>query len=108
MHSESLFYAPYCAGSQPVSVPLGGQPPAFDTLIAAKKLTAADFEQTEAEAVARVIRAGQPNFPTKDDIAALHGTGRDQVSARFGGGAEHRDPGAVALDLVRANWAGEE
>ncbi len=44
---------------------------AFDTLSAAKELQAAGFEQTQAEAVARAIRAGQGNLATKDDIGAL-------------------------------------
>ena len=44
---------------------------AFDTLSAAKELQAAGFEQTQAEAVARIIRAGQGDLATKDDAAAL-------------------------------------
>ena len=44
---------------------------AFDTLSAAKELQAAGFEQTQAEAVARIIRDGQGDLATKDDIAAL-------------------------------------
>ena len=44
---------------------------AFDTLSAAKELQSAGFEQIQAEAVARAIRAGQGNLATKDDIGAL-------------------------------------
>ena len=44
---------------------------AFDTLSAAKELQAAGFGQSQAEAVARIIRAGQGDLATKDDIAAL-------------------------------------
>ena len=44
---------------------------AFDTLSAAKELQAAGFEQTQAEAVARIIWDGQGDLATKDDIAAL-------------------------------------
>ncbi len=44
---------------------------AFDTLSAAKELQSAGFERTQAEAVARAIRAGQGNLATKDDIGAL-------------------------------------
>ncbi len=44
---------------------------AFDTLSAAKDLQSAGFERTQAEAVARAIRAGQGNLATKDDIGAL-------------------------------------
>ena len=44
---------------------------AFDTLSASKELQAAGFEQTQAEAVAKIVRAGQGDLATKDDIAAL-------------------------------------
>ena len=44
---------------------------AFDTLSASKELQAAGFEQNQAEAVAKIIRAGQGDLATKDDIAAL-------------------------------------
>ena len=44
---------------------------AFDTLSASKELQAAGFEQTQAEAVARIVRASQGDLATKDDIAAL-------------------------------------
>ena len=48
-----------------------GMAAAFDTLSAAKELQAAGFEQTQAEAVARILRDGQGDLATKDDIAAL-------------------------------------
>ncbi len=44
---------------------------AFDTLSAAKELQAAGFDQAQAEAVAKIIRAGQGDLATKDDIASL-------------------------------------
>ena len=44
---------------------------AFDTLSAAKELQAAGFEQAQAEAVAKIIRAGQGDLATKDDIGAV-------------------------------------
>ena len=44
---------------------------AFDTLSASKELQAAGFEQTQAEAVAKIVRAGQGDLATKDDIATL-------------------------------------
>ena len=44
---------------------------AFDTLSASKELQAAGFEQTQAEAVAKIVQAGQGDLATKDDIAAL-------------------------------------
>lgn len=50
---------------------------AFDTLSAAKELKAAGFEQTQAEAVARIIRARQGDLGIKYDIAAL----RTEVAA---------------------------
>ncbi len=37
----------------------------------AARLQAAGFEQTQAEAVARIIRDGQGDLATKGDIAAL-------------------------------------
>lgn len=45
---------------------------AFDTLTAAKELQAAGFEQTQAEAVAKIVRAGQGDLATKDDLAGVH------------------------------------
>ncbi|MCY3730560.1 MAG: hypothetical protein OXF98_04395 [Rhodospirillaceae bacterium] len=44
---------------------------AFDTLSAAKELQAAGFEQAQAEAVAKIMRAGQGDLATKDDIGAV-------------------------------------
>ena len=43
----------------------------FDTLSASKELQAAGFEQTQAEAVAKIVRAGQGDLASKDDIATL-------------------------------------
>ena len=67
---------------------------AFDTLSAAKELQAAGFEQNQAEAVARIIRAGQGDLATKEDIAAL----RTEL------GAQRAELGAIkwVLGLVAA------
>ncbi len=67
---------------------------AFDTLSASKELQAAGFEQTQAEAVAKIIRAGQGDLATKDDIAAL----RTEL------GAQRAELGAIkwVLGLVAA------
>ncbi len=67
---------------------------AFDTLSAAKELQAAGFEQPQAEAVARIVRAGQGDLATKDDIAAL----RTEM------GAQRAELGAIkwVLGLVAA------
>ena len=70
---------------------------AFDTLSASKELQAAGFEQTQAEAVAKIVRAGQGNpaaNATNDDIAAL----RTEL------GALRSDLGAIkwVLGLVAA------
>ena len=48
-------------------------PASFDTLSAAKELLAAGFDQTQtqAEAVAKIVRTCQGDLATKDDIAAL-------------------------------------
>lgn len=67
---------------------------AFDTLSASKELQAAGFEQNQAEAVAKIIRAGQGDLATKDDIAAL----RTEL------GAQRTELGAIkwVLGLVAA------
>ena len=44
---------------------------AFDTLAAARELEAAGMDRTQAEAVAGVVRAGQGELATKDDIRHL-------------------------------------
>lgn len=44
---------------------------AFDTLAAARELEAAGMDRTQAEAVAEVVRAGQGELTTKDDIRNL-------------------------------------
>ena len=44
---------------------------AFDTLAAARELEAAGMDRTQAEAVAGVVRAGQGEPATKDDIRNL-------------------------------------
>ena len=44
---------------------------AFDTLAAARELEAAGMDRTQAEAVAGVVRAGQGELATKDDIRNL-------------------------------------
>ena len=44
---------------------------AFDALSAAKELQAAGFERAQAEALARIVRAGQGDPAMKDDIASL-------------------------------------
>ncbi len=62
---------------------------AFDTLSASKELQAAGFEQNQAEAVAKIIRAGQGDLATKDDIAAL----RTEL------GAQHTELGALRTEL---------
>ena len=67
---------------------------AFDTLSAAKELQAAGFEQTQAEAVAKIVRAGQGDLASKDDMAAL----RTEL------GAQRAELGAIkwVLGLVAA------
>ena len=49
-----------------------GMAGAFDTLSAAKALQAASFEQTQAETVAKIIRADPGDLATKDDLAGVH------------------------------------
>ena len=56
---------------------------AFDTLSAAKELQAAGFEQSQADAVAGIIRAGQGDPATKDDLAGVH-TEMGTLRAEFG------------------------
>ena len=50
---------------------------AFDTSSAAKELQAAGLEQAHAEAIVRIIRAGQGDLGLKADVAAL----RTEVAA---------------------------
>ena len=71
-----------------------GMAAAFDTLSAAKELQAAGFEQTQAEAVAKIVRAGQGDLASKDDMAAL----RTEL------GAQRAELGAIkwVLGLVAA------
>ncbi len=76
---------------------------AFDTLSASKELQAAGFEQTQAEAVAKIVRAGQGDLATKDDIAALR-TELGALSTEFGGqrtelGAQRTELGAQRTEL---------
>ena len=78
-----------------------GMAAAFDTLSASKELQAAGFEQTQAEAVAKIVRAGQGDLATKDDIAAL----RTELAAlRTEFGAQRTELGAIkwVLGLVAA------
>ena len=67
---------------------------AFDTLGASKELQAAGFEQTQAEAVAKIVRAGQGDLATKDDIAAL----RTEL------GAQRTELGAQRTELGAIKW----
>ena len=67
---------------------------AFDTLSASKELQAAGFEQTQAEAVAKIVRAGQGDLATKNDIAAL----RTEL------GAQRADLGALRTELGAIKW----
>ena len=74
---------------------------AFDTLNASKELQAAGFEQNQAEAVAKIVRAGQGDLATKDDIAAL----RSELGALCTElGAQRSELGAIkwVLGLVAA------
>lgn len=43
----------------------------FDTLAAARALEAAKFSREQAEAIAQVIRHGQGELATKDDLAVF-------------------------------------
>lgn len=67
---------------------------AFDTLSAAKELQAAGFEQTQAEAVAKIIRAGQGDLATKDDLAGVH----TQM------GVPGKEIGALRAELGAIKW----
>lgn len=71
-----------------------GMAAAFDTLSAAKELQAAGFEQTQAEAVAKIVRAGQGNLATKDDLAGVH----TQM------GAMGKEIGALRAELGAIKW----
>ena len=74
---------------------------AFDTLRASKELQAAGFEQTQAEAVAKIVRAGQGDLATKDDIAALRtelGAQRTELSTL------HTELGAQRAELGAIKW----
>ena len=88
---------------------------AFDTLRASKELQAAGFEQTQAEAVAKIVRAGQGDLATKDDIAALRtelgalhtelGAQRTELGAlRTELGALHAEMGAQRAELGAIKW----
>ena len=84
-----------------VSVPLPAQwqynsrmAAAFDTLSAAKELEAAGFEQIQAEAVAKIVRAGQGDLATKDDLAGVH----TQM------GAMGKEIGALRAELGAIKW----
>ena len=68
---------------------------AFDTLSAAKELQAAGFDQAQAEAVARTVRAGQGDLATKDDVSAL----RTEM------GALGKDVSALPAELGAIKWA---
>ena len=63
---------------------------AFDTLSASKELQAAGFEQTQAEAVARIVRASQCHLAMKDDIPALR--------------AQRTEMGALRTELGTIKW----
>lgn len=43
----------------------------FDTLAAARELTEAGMDRQQAEAVAAVIRTGQGELATRDDVAGV-------------------------------------
>ena len=71
-----------------------GMAAAFDTLSASKELQAAGFEQNQAEAVARIVRAGQGDLATKDDIAAQ----RTEL------GALRTELAALRTELAAIKW----
>lgn len=72
-----------------------GMAAAFDTLSASKELQAAGFDQAQAEAVARTVRAGQGDLATKDDVSAL----RTEM------GALGKDVSALPAELGAIKWA---
>ena len=74
---------------------------AFDTLSAAKELEAAGFEQTQAEAVAKIVRAGQGDLATQDDITVV----RTEVGAvRTEVDAVRTEVSAVRTELGAMKW----
>ena len=79
-----------------------GMAAAFDTLSAAKELQAAGFDQAQAEAVARTVRAGQGDLATKDDVTAL----RTEMGA-LGKDVDAlgKDVSALRAELGSIKWA---
>ena len=78
-----------------------GMAAAFDTLSAAKELQAAGFEQTQAEAVAKIIRAGQGELATKGDLAGVH-VEMGALGKEMGALGKEMDALGKEMDALRA------